>query len=437
MNNRERNKIEFDHLERLLAGLGSPGPAKTGRQGRTARAIFEHFQSRFYDRPGCFAYIGWDTKHGSHAPEAKDQLVIYGAFARSAVANGIYLGALEPNEGFGLVGWRDELLPSTADPYYREAMRHTIHAAADILAGASGWAQTNLAFGWGRLRGNALVEGRPYHPWFLLNGPAVVDTVYGDLPNRCGGLAKGKDPAFAKNQLPLPSGSSQLMEVRQSWMILHGSDPLQPAVTSAALVQPDEQPRKITSADRQPFLIGFSLDFAQSSLEYSRDVHRARTVVDQILAAFEQLADKADMENFFVSPRYGDGLAAVIVLEINSDAAAFDVNLPWINHVKEFCKFADGLLGQCQLLGLRVAMAIDRDDNACAPRLAGARRTASPIVEPLADRVLTRARRCHDLAKDKTSPVPAIQSVKWLYLPPNKATMDIIAFPGSDRKSAG
>jgi len=417
-----RDEVEFRHLGRILGGVGARVPITGGRLGSAARSRFEAHIALLYDRPGCFAYVGWPS--AVHCP-TDVQLQVYGAFAKAAVATRIYLGGLEPAEGFGLACWR-EPAPKPMDPAYDEAytgMMRTVEHALHILnvAGPNEIvAATRIALGCGRLRGSCLFGLQSDR--VLLDGPRAVETLYGDIPNRCGGIAKGKDPV-AKKLFGTSAGIGTVTVFRQPWTHFYlrpnTAAPRISSVWSGAPVPADliEQltlaPIAIPAGAPQPFLIGLSLDFAKSSLEFGADAHRARSVVDRILTDLENLASKPS-NGLYVSPRYGDGVAAVVATEAADRAAA--MKAPWFTWFQSFLGNAGGQLGQCKHLGLRIGLAVELDNEACTARLAGLSRHSSPAVEPIAQKVIDSARSCHNFVKNQSPALPITRQARVFVL---------------------
>lgn len=423
-----REKIEFDHLVRVLSGLESTVQFDRTLHGRIARSMFEYHLAEIYDRPGCFGYVGWRTALGQRPPSRQQQLAVFGAFARGAVAARVYLGALEPNEGFGLVKWFDEADGPAGYRVAHDALCKVAAYALDLLQANPGWARLNrvsIALGYGRLRGSALFhQQKPKSPGrMLLDGPAIVETIYGEVPNRCGGMAKGKDSAVKPGgQLGPNSAINKVASFRQSWAALGAPSR---SLAASLLSRAPVAPRSISPRSHlKPFLIGFSLDFAQSSPEYARDAHLARTVVDRVLTEFEDLTE--DIPGLFVSPRYGDGVAAVLALEARTPEAALSATQEWHRKMLRFCRRTDRVLEACDRLGLRLGMAHELDLKAVTPRLVGVGRKCSPAVEALADSVITRARRCHEIAKAPATAVPTENTVNWLHLQTGDATMLVL-----------
>lgn len=414
-----REEMEFNYLGRILGGVGAKVPITSGRLGSGARARFEAHIALHYDRPGCFAYVGW-----SAVPKcpANVQWLVYGAFARAAVAAHIHLGGLEPAEGFGLACWL-EPVPKPMHKAYDDAfgaMKSTIGYALHILGkeGTEGVASgTRIAVGCGRLRGSWLFG--PQSGRVLLDGPRAVETVYGDIPNRCGGMAKSKDPVAKKLFKDRNEHIGLVSLYRQKWAYfnLQGGEP-QTAVWSGAPVPADQieqitiLPEKIPTGAPQPFLVGLSLDFAKSSVEYGLDAHRARAVVNRILSSLEEMA--GPQTGVYVSPRYGDGLAAVVAVEA-PDANAV-LRAPWVAQFNTFVNAAKDQLAPCQQLGLRIGLAIEQDLEACTPRLAGLSRVSSPAVEPIAQSVIDKARSCHVLSKERKPDVLVSRTVQVFQL---------------------
>ncbi len=411
-----RDAVEFDHLEWILAGVAPKLNVGGSRSGRAAKAMFETHMRDRYEHAGCFAYVGWAKRDGLHIPSSDLQQKIYAIYARAAVAAKVYLGAMEPNEGFGLAAWVDKCggsLEASVASVPIQAMLTTASLAADLLAkevSNEKLRTTRMVLGYGTLRGKALLSA-PSH-MMLLAGPVCVESLYGEIPNRCGGIAKGKDTianrVFKDADLLNPTEAvivywqpwSRLTYKRNQLLPPTSSDVASTSGKNPAI--PDElleiyptKPREIRGNENKPYLIALSLDFAQSRAEYKSNAHLARTVVDQILVAFDDLAKRS--VGMFVSPRYGDGVSAVIVVEAPSESDA--LNIEWLASIKGFRDFATALLRNCKGLGLRIGMAADLDVVACAPRLAGVAQTSSPAVDTLANKVITRARQCHDAAK--------------------------------------
>jgi len=423
-----REKIEFDHLVRLLSGLESTVQFNRTLHGRIARSMFDYHLAETYDRPGCFGYVGWRTPRGQRPPSRRQQLVVFGAFARAAVAARVYLGALEPNEGFGMVKWFGDTNDDAGYHEAHDALRRATAYALDLLGADPGWPRlrrVSIVLGYGRLRGSALFH-KPkskVFPRMLLDGPSIVETVYGEVPNRCGGIAKGKDAAVKVGGLLGPNRAvDQVASFRQSWAALCA---VRPPPSAGLLRRSPILPRAISPrAHLKPYLIGFSLDFAQSSSEFTKDAHLARTVVDRVLTDFESLTD--DIVGLFVSPRYGDGLAAVLALEASTPEAALAASQSWHRRIRRFCRSADRVLNACDRLGLRLGMAHELDREAVTPRLAGVGRTCSPAVEALAGHVITRARLCHDIAKAPATYVRTEKIVNWLHLQPGDVNVMVL-----------
>ncbi len=418
-------EIEFDHFERILAGVGTRLKMRQTRAGRTARAMLEARVAEQYDRAGCFCYAGWKVTNDRPAPPVEEQLRIYAAFANSAVAAGVYLGALEPNEGFGLADWNPSDEPSAGWDHATavEKMTGMLARAGTLLAGrmpSEEFAPMRVALGFGRLRGKALLwppqqSDQPK----ILAGHGVVQTIYGEIPNRCGALAKGKDvegeALLAGKSVNFPG---HYIRYRQPWTRMEfrtgtssGTRPMVPGPILDTLIEDQAVPAAVIDpAEPQIFLVGFSLDFAQSRREYQVNANLARTIVNRILSEWEELATRDDgISGMFISPRYGDGVAAVIVVEADTPTAVRQ--RPWFIKLADFCKSATHWLQHADQLGLRIGMAIEPDSEAAAPRLAGLGRTASPAIERLAEKVIGRARDCHGLAKKKG--LLAVYETRW------------------------
>ena len=209
--------------------------------------------------------------------------------------------------------------------------------------------------------------------------------------------------------------SGQVMVFRQPWISVQAStaslnqDPVALDCIKPKAIEPDK--------DLKPFVIGFSLDFAKSQKEYANDPHLARTVIDQILSEFDAITEQ--IPGLFVSPRFGDGVVAVIVVEATSTQDALNrQDQRWFEFVREFCRSATRRLKGCHELGLRIGMAIDEDTAACAPRLAGVGQTSNPAVDFLASAVIERARRCHAIATAPATYIETRRKASLLWIQP-------------------
>lgn len=420
------DEFVFNRLGRILGGYDTTLDFKQDRWGRISRTMLAAHIAGKYDRFGCFCYVGWESSEKQPPPSRRSQIAILAAFARAAVAARVYLGALEPDEGFGMAVWQNPPAPAETaaamDPI--SAMRSVIaHALALLSKSASGRAallDTRIAMGCGRLRGGSLLGGQTPH--VILNGPAIVERFYGELPNRCGAIAKGKDgeanQLFPATRPPL----GQITVFWQAWTRFYHRVP-DAAVPNKLIEKEHIEPRRPPGNILRLFLIGFSLDFAQSRLEYESDAHRARAAVEHILRTFDALTQK--IPGLYISPRYGDGVAAVIVVDASTTAEALDESLPWFKEFKGFVQNANEQLSNCSKLGLRIGMAVQEDLKACAPRLAGVSQLSSPAVETLADSVVSSARKCHHIAKHHQN-IVAEKNVKWLWLESGKQTVRLV-----------
>lgn len=408
---------DFNPLERLLGGFDTELNLDGDRIHRGARAMLEAHLIAQKDLAGCFAYVGWPGKNVTPARRVlteDQQREVYAAFAEAAVARRVYLGALEPDEGFGLACWPDGKHGFTGNYIAgRRSMERVVAHAVHLLGRKrSLLAATTVAIGSGRLRGETRGQS-PLRPGTLvaLRGPKIVERLYGEVPNRCGAIAKGKDAGVQ----PLPklrvgARAARTVLFFQPWTKLFG----QRELTKTKLE--DQRHRRLSSITLSdhclweimeikpaampqnallPYLVGLSLDFAQSRQAYDRDAHRTRAVVDEILRDFGILAEKNPA--MFISPRYGDGVAAVVTVEATSLAAA-RVG-PWLADIRGFVWRASRHLGRAHGLGLRVGLAVDRDQEAFAPRLGGLEQASCTAVETLGIGVITRARDCHPAAK--------------------------------------
>ena len=351
---------------------------------------------REMDRVGCFGYVGWRAKN---VPDRTIQLAIYGAYARASIAAGVFLGALEPNEGFGLAALVDGEMPpqDILDPLNQ--MRKVVAYATAILC-SDNTSLPCVALGLGLLRGNWPEKGEEPCDIMGLVGPEMVERIYGELPNRCGGLAKGKDSSNVKLPVTTVGKTQPVIVFRQPWTlgcvtVADTRTEIPDSLINLEDIQGQELDSKLQA--KRPYVVGLSLDFAKSQEEFRRNAYRARLVIDEVLVKFENLAKPSG--GLFVSPRFGDGLAAVVVVEANTEQNLLEQK--WRKDLSEFCREAAGLLRGCQKLGLRVGMAISLDFRACAPRLAGIMRTRSSAVETLAEEVIGLARQCHEFAKEK------------------------------------
>lgn len=426
----------FRPFETLLGGFETNLELDSDPRQRAARAMIEAHLIDKKDVAGCFGYVGWpgaNLKPKLRVPNARDQYRIYGAFAQAAVAAEVYLGALEPNEGFGLAVWTPKSSGFSGGYLQaRATMEKLIAYAAWLLTETPDelLAVTSVAIGCGKLSGDAhladeelakflqeqMREARRLkspgaRPQFLraLRGPLVVETFYGEIPNRCGATAKGKDAP------PLPlrdsDGIVRYSLFQQAWTQLFGqmalnhdklTDARRPGRDPVAkrehqLIESCRiRPQPIPPYCARPYVVGLSLDFAQSRKAYGRNAHRARAVVDQVLTEFSALA--ANSKSMFISPRYGDGVAAVVAVEAASVMAV--KRGPWVQKLRHFVKTANQSLRDSHGLGLRIGLALARDEDAVAPRLAGLDISSCTAVEAFELPVVQEARACHPLAKE-------------------------------------
>lgn len=411
--------IEFKHLVRILGDVGTRIRLASSRTGRNARAIFEGHLASEYDRVGCFAYVGWHHDHDLRFPLEEEQLSVYAAYARAAVASGVYLGAMEPKEGFGLVIWEDgnrrrdysKALRATLD----RMMQLAVHAATEMRSLSNNvLASTSFVVGRGLLRGEKLFDSMPSSPPKILDGPQVVESIFGDIPNKCGTIAKGKDPRATKFfGGTLPSPLEGVILYSQPWILMgtSGANGKNRRISGFVLEMKPLPRSKIGPRHLKPFLIGLSLDFAQSSDEYRSNAHLARTIIDQILCKLESYARSTDL---FISPRYGDGVGAVMVLEAITENHAKEQA---IQRLMPFCRMVSKTMRPCGNLGLRVGMAIEEDMLASAPRLAGVGHTSVAAVELIAKDVILRAREAQDAKTER----PNVERSVVIWLRPRNA----------------